>query len=74
MNSYDVIFHFMNTHPPMEHIQSVIVIMHILWMVHGVDGWRVHGMGGCVVGWVVGEFMGWVVVGGFMGMVVCVVV
>ena len=67
MNSYDVIiFHFMNTHPPIKNIQSVT----ILWMVHGVGGdGVVEGfmgwVGGCVavwvvVGWVVRGFMGWV--------------
>ena len=83
MNSYDVIFHFMNTHPPIKHIQSVTVTIHVLWMVHGVcggwwwDGWRVHGVGEWVVGWVVGEFMEWVVMGwvvGEYGVGCCVVV
>ena len=47
MNSYDVIiFHFMSTHPSMEHIQSVTLSLYIYF------GW--------LMGWVVGEFMGWV--------------
>ena len=50
MNSYDVIiFHFMSTHTPIKHIQSVTLSLHILWMVHG---WEVGGDG------VVGGFMG----------------
>ena len=52
MNSYNAkTFHFMNTHPPIKHIQSHSVSIHVLWMVHGVGGWwwwdglRVHGVG-----------------------------
>ena len=63
MNSYNVeIFNFMNTHPPIKHIQSVTLTLHILWRVHGVGGGGVVGvfMGLVVVGWVVGGFMGWV--------------
>ena len=69
-NSYDVvIFHFMNTHPPIKHIQSVTLSIYInfgwlmRWVVGGdgvvggfmvwVGGWGVHGMGGCVSVWVV---------------------
>ena len=40
----------MNTHPPIEHIQSVThVTMHILWRADGVGGGEVvgvHGVGG----------------------------
>ena len=55
MNSYNVkIFNFMNTHPPIEHIQSVTLSLYIYfgWFM----GWVVDG------GWVVGGFMGWVCV------------
>ena len=50
MNSYNVkTFHFMNTHPPTEHIQSVTLSLHIYfgWFM----GWVVDG------GQVVGGFM-----------------
>ena len=68
-------------HPPTHQTypKHHSVTIHILWMVHGVDGgwwwggWRVHGVGEWVVACVLGEFMGWVVVGwmvgGFMGWV-----
>ena len=56
MNSYNVkISNFMNTHPPIEHIQCHSVTIHIFWRAHGV-GWCV--VVWVVVGWVVGEFMG----------------
>ena len=58
MNSYDVvIFHFMNTHPPIKHIQSVTLSLYIYfgwfmgWVVcggmggSGVGYWWVHGVG-----------------------------
>ena len=68
-NSYDVvIFHFMNTHQPIEHIQCHSVTIYILWMAHGVGG---DGMVGGFMGWVVGEFMGWVVVGWVVGGFIC---
>ena len=83
MNSYNVkISNFMNTHPPIKHIQCHSVTIHILWRAHGVGGggvvggfigwWLgVHGVGGWRVhgvGWcvVVGCMVGWVV-GEFMG-------
>ena len=62
-NSYDVvIFHFMNTHRPIEHIQSHSVTIHILWMAHGVGGdGKVGGfMGWGVGGWLEGSWGGWV--------------
>ena len=73
MNSYNVkTFHFMNTHPPIKHIQSVILSLYNTldgsWGRWWWGGLRVHGVGEWVVGWVVGEFMGWVV-RGFMGWV-----
>ena len=52
-NSYDVvIFHFMNTHPPIKHIQSVTLSLYIYfgWFM----GWVVGGDG------MVGGFMVWV--------------
>ena len=68
MNSYNVKrFNFMNTHPPMEHIQSVTLSLYIYfgWLM----GWEVGGdgvvggfKGGWVLEWVVEGFMGWVVV------------
>ena len=49
MNSYDVIiFHFMNTHPPIKHIQSVTLSLYICF--GGFMGW-------VVVESVVGGFM-----------------
>ena len=57
MNSYDVIiFHFMNTHPPIEHIQSATLSLYIYfgWFM----GWEV-GRDGVVAG-----FIGWL--GGWM--------
>ena len=50
-NSYDVvIFHLMNTHPPIKHIQSFTLSLYIYfgWFV----GWEVGGDG------VVGGFLG----------------
>ena len=49
MNSYDVIFHFMNTHPPIKHIQSVTLSLYIYF------GWF---MGWVVVGWLEGSLGG----------------
>ena len=76
MNSYNVkTFHFMNTHPPIKHIQSVTLslLIYFGWLM----GWVVVGLlegswGGCVGSgmgsWRVHEWVvvGWVV-GGFMG-------
>ena len=76
MNSYNVkTFHFMNTHPPIKHVQCHSVTIHMLLRVHGMGGGGVVGVFmGWVVVWVVGGLMGWVVVGwvvgGFMGCVV----
>ena len=66
MNNYNVKrFHFMNTHPPIKHIQSVTLSLYMYfgWFM----GWEVGGdgvaegfMGWVVVGWLVGGFMGWV--------------
>ena len=51
LNSYDVIiFHFMNTHPPIEHIQSVTLSLYIYF------GWF---MGWMVVGWLEDSWGGW---------------
>ena len=53
MNSYNVkTFHFMNTHPPIKHIQSVTLSLYIYfrWFM----GWVVD------AGGVVGGFIGWV--------------
>ena len=58
MNNYNVIiFHFMNTHPPIKHIQSVTLSLYIYfgwfmgWVVGGgVGGFRFHGVGGGGVG------------------------
>ena len=58
MNSYNVkIFNFMNTHPPIEHIQSVTLSLNIYFggVVGGFMGWVGVWV---VVKWVVGEFMG----------------
>ena len=79
MNSYDVvIFNFMKTHPPIEHIQSVALSLYIYfgWFM----GWVVDG-GGVIEGfmaWVGGWWGGWLkdswvggagVDGGFIGWV-----
>ena len=67
MNSYDVIiFHFINTHRPIEHIQSVTLSLYIYfgWFM----GWEVGDYG--VVGGFIGSVVGWVVEG-FMGGWVC---
>ena len=54
IKNYNVkIFNFMKTHPPTHQTYPKChsVTIHILWMVHGVDGgwwwggWRVHGVG-----------------------------
>ena len=66
MNSYNVKrFNFMNTHPPIKHIQSVtlslsrcfegfmgwVVVgwLEWSWVGGGVGSWRVHGVVVCVV-------------------------
>ena len=50
MNSYNVkTFHFMNTHPPIKHIQSVTLSPYIYF------GWF---MGWMVVGWLEGSWGG----------------
>ena len=74
MNSYNVkTFHFMNTQPPIKHIQSVTLSLYIYfgWFMGG--RWVVGGFMGWVGGWVVEGFVEWVVVGwvagGFMGWV-----
>ena len=86
MNSYDVIIiHFMNTHPPIEHIQNVTLSLYIYfgWFIgwevggDGVVGLFLRWVGGGVGGWRVhgvgGCVVVWVVVvwvvGGFMGWV-----
>ena len=75
MNNYDVIiFHFMDTHPPIKHIQSVTLSLYIYFgwfmgcMVLGFMGWVVDGFMYSLVGeymhpphpGVLGEMGGWV--------------
>ena len=71
MNSYDVIFHFMNTHTPIEHIQCHSVLyIYFGWFM----GWKVGGDGvvGGFIGWVGGGLGGWRVHGmGGVGGVGC---
>ena len=58
MNSCDVIiFHFMNTHPPIKHIQSVTLSLYIYfgWFIAWVVGWLESSWGG----WVGGAVGGW---------------
>ena len=61
MNSYNVkTFHFMNTHPPIKHIQSVTLSLYIYfgWFM----GWVVDAggvVGGFMGGWLCGGMGGW---------------